>query len=147
VDSAAQKARAGDGRLRAGVVRQMLGAGPPGANRSRRATSVDRPKEGTTMGANLNVTYHEMSDAATRLRDGQQQIESQLEALKKLVDSLVNGGYVTDSSSKAFDTSYTEFNDGARKTIQGLDGMGRYLDRAAQTFQAADEQLASALKG
>jgi WXG100 family type VII secretion target len=99
------------------------------------------------MGANLNVTYQEMSDAATRLRDGQQQIESQLEALKRLVDSLVNGGYVTDSSSKAFDTSYTEFNEGARRTIQGLDGMGRYLDRAAQTFQAADEQLASALKG
>jgi WXG100 family type VII secretion target len=99
------------------------------------------------MGANLNVTYHEMSDAATRLRDGQQQIESQLQALKKLVDSLVNGGYVTDSSSKAFDASYSEFNEGARRTIQGLDGMGHYLDRAAQTFQQADEQLASALRG
>ena len=99
------------------------------------------------MGANLNVTYQEMSDAAKRLRDGQSQIESQLEALKKLVDSLVSGGYVTDSSSKAFDTSYSEFNDGARKTIEGLDGMGQYLDKAAQTFQQADEQLASALKG
>jgi WXG100 family type VII secretion target len=99
------------------------------------------------MGANLNVTYHDMSDAATRLRDGQQQIESQLQALKNLIDSLVNGGYVTDSSSRAFDTSYTEFNEGARRTIQGLDGMGSYLDRAAQTFQEADERLASALKG
>jgi WXG100 family type VII secretion target len=100
-----------------------------------------------TMGANLNVTYHEMSDAATRLRDGQQQIESQLQSLKRLVDSLVNGGYVTDSSSKAFDTSYTEFNDGARRTIEGLDGMGRYLDKAAQTFAQADQDLAVALQG
>jgi WXG100 family type VII secretion target len=100
-----------------------------------------------SMGANLNVTYQEMSDAAKRLRDGQQQIESQLEALKKLVDSLVNGGYVTDSSSKAFESSYTEFNEGARKTIQGLEGMGMYLDKAAQTFQQADQDLASALKG
>ena len=99
------------------------------------------------MGANLNVTYHEMSDAATRLRDGQQQIESQLQTLKALVDALVHGGYVTDSSSKAFETSYTEFNEGARKTIQGLEGMGQYLDKAAQTFQQADQDLASALKG
>ena len=99
------------------------------------------------MGANLNVTYHEMSDAATRLRDGQQQIESQLQALKALVDALVHGGYVTDSSSKAFDASYAEFNDGARRTIEGIDGMGRYLDRAAATFQDADQQLAAALSG
>jgi WXG100 family type VII secretion target len=96
------------------------------------------------MGANLNVTYHEMSDAATRLRDGQQQIEERLQAL---VDSLVNGGYVTDSSSKAFDASYSEFNEGARRTIAGLEGMGHYLDRAAQTFQQADQDLASALRG
>jgi WXG100 family type VII secretion target len=99
------------------------------------------------MGANLSVTYHEMSAAAARLRDGQQQIETQLEGLKRLVDSLVNGGYVTDSSSKAFDASYSEFNDGARRTIEGLDGMGHYLDQAAQTFQQADQQLASALQG
>jgi WXG100 family type VII secretion target len=99
------------------------------------------------MGANLNVTYHEMSDAATRLRDGQQQIEERLQALKGLVDSLVNGGYVTDSSSKAFDASYSEFNEGARRTIAGLEGMGHYLDRAAQTFQQADQDLASALRG
>jgi WXG100 family type VII secretion target len=98
------------------------------------------------MGANLSVTYQEMSDAAARLRDGHQQIEAQLQTLHKLVNSLVTGGYVTDSSSKAFDSSYTEFNDGARKTVAGLEGMGHYLDRAAQTFQQADDQLASALR-
>jgi WXG100 family type VII secretion target len=99
------------------------------------------------MGANLTVTYHEMSDAARRLRDGQQQIEAQLQALKSLVDSLVSGGYVTDSSSKAFDGAYSEFNEGARRTIAGLEGMGHYLDRAAQTFQQADQDLAAALHG
>jgi WXG100 family type VII secretion target len=99
------------------------------------------------MGANLNVTYHEMSDAAARLRGGQQQIESQLQSLKQLIDSLVHGGYVTDTSSKSFDASYSDFNDGARRAIHGLEGMGHYLDRAAQTFQEADQQLAAALRG
>lgn len=99
------------------------------------------------MGANLSVTYHDMSDAARRLRDGQQQIESQLQSLKHLIDSLVNGGYVTDSSSRAFDSCYTEFNEGARRTIAGLEGISTYLDKAAQTFQQADQDLAAALKG
>jgi WXG100 family type VII secretion target len=94
---------------------------------------------------NVSVTYQDMEDAAKQLRDGQTEIEGKLEQLKKQVDSLVNGGYVTDASSKAFDTSYTEFNDGTRKTIEGLTGMGEYLTQAAKTFKEADEQLASAL--
>lgn len=97
------------------------------------------------MAQNVSVTYQEMEDAAKRLRDGQTEIEGKLEELKKLVDSLVNGGYVTDASSKAFDTSYGEFNDGTRKTIEGLSGMGEYLTQAAKTFREADEQLAQAL--
>ncbi len=96
------------------------------------------------MAQNVNVTYQEMEDAAKRLRDGQTEIEGKLEELKKLVDSLVNGGYVTDAS-KAFDTSSGEFNDRTRKTIEGLSGMGEYLTQAAKTFREADEQLAQAL--
>ncbi|NLT55713.1 MAG: WXG100 family type VII secretion target [Actinomycetales bacterium] len=95
--------------------------------------------------ANLNVTYDDMRDAAKNLRNGQGDIEGRLGELKALVDSLVNGGYVTDSSSKAFDTSYTEFNDGMRKTVEGLDGMAQYLEQAAQALSDTDEQLAKSL--
>ncbi len=97
------------------------------------------------MSQNVKVTYQDMEDAAKRLRDGQADIENKLSELKKLIDGLVNGGYVTDASSRAFDSSYSEFNDGANKTIQGLDGMGEYLVQAAKTFREADEQLAQAL--
>ena len=45
---------------------------------------------------NLNVTYGEMQDAATRLVNGEQDITSKLRELKSLVDSLISGGYVTD---------------------------------------------------
>jgi uncharacterized protein YukE len=54
---------------------------------------------------------------------------------------------VTDTSSKQFETSYTEFNTGATKMIQGLNGMGQFLDAAAKAFHETDTQLASALKG
>jgi WXG100 family type VII secretion target len=95
---------------------------------------------------NLNVTYQDMIDAATKLSNGKKDIETKLRELKSMVDGLVNGGYVTDKSSKAFDDSYSEFNDGVTKTIEGLDGMSDYLNKAAQALQDTDTQLAGAIK-
>jgi WXG100 family type VII secretion target len=94
---------------------------------------------------NVNVTYEEMRQAANRLNSGKEEIVQKLGELQKLVNSLVNGGYVTDASSKQFETSYNEFNTGATKTIEGLEGMGTYLTTAADTFEQADQQLAQSL--
>jgi WXG100 family type VII secretion target len=96
--------------------------------------------------ANVNVTYADMQSAANQLRSGEQQIEADLAKLKKLIDNLVASGYVTDTSSKQFEASYTEFSTGATKMIQGLNGMGQYLDSAAKAFHETDAQLAAALK-
>ncbi|MGH3166556.1 MAG: WXG100 family type VII secretion target [Trebonia sp.] len=96
--------------------------------------------------ANLNVTYADMQSAANQLRSGEQQIQSDLARLKSLIDNLVASGYVTDASSKQFESSYTQFNQGATKMIDGLNGMGQYLDSAAKAFGETDTQLASALK-
>lgn len=96
--------------------------------------------------ANVNVTYDEMKAAGDRLRAGREEIEGNLQQLKRLVDDLVGGGYVTDTSSKAFQSSYDGFNTGATTTIEGLNGMADYLKAAADTFQKADSELASALK-
>jgi WXG100 family type VII secretion target len=96
--------------------------------------------------ANLNVTYAEMQSAASQLRSGNQQIDSDLARLKSLIDNLVASGYVTDASSKRFEAAYTEFNSGATKMLEGLAGMSQYLDAAARAFQETDNQLAAALK-
>jgi WXG100 family type VII secretion target len=96
--------------------------------------------------ANLNVTYGDMQTAAGQLRSGENQINSDLARLKKLIDNLVASGYATDSSSRQFQASYEEFNSGATKMIAGLTGMGQYLDTAAKAFHETDTQLASALK-
>jgi WXG100 family type VII secretion target len=95
---------------------------------------------------NLNVTYQDMKDAAGKLRAGQTDIETDLGNLKRMIDALVSGGYVTDQSSKQFQTSYEEFNTGVTKTLEGLEGMAMYLDKAAEAFQQADQQLASSLQ-
>jgi WXG100 family type VII secretion target len=96
--------------------------------------------------ANVNVTYADMQSAASQLRGGEQQIQADLAKLKKLIDNLVASGYVTDTSSKQFDASYTQFNTGATKMIDGLNGMGQYLDAAVKAFHETDTQLANALK-
>jgi len=95
---------------------------------------------------NVQVTYAEMQSAASQLQAGQQQIESDLARLKRMIDNLVASGYVTDASSKRFEASYTEFNTGATRMMEGLAGMGQYLDAAARAFQETDSQLAAALK-
>lgn len=96
--------------------------------------------------ANVNVTYQEMKAAGDRLKAGREEIEGNLQQLQRLVADLVGGGYVTDSSSKAFQSSYDEFTKGATQTIEGLNGMADYLKAAADTFERADTELAAAIK-
>ncbi len=95
--------------------------------------------------ANLNVSYEQMQSAADKLRAGQAEIESNLEHLKALVQQLVADGFTTSSASGAFDASYTEFSQGATKTVQGIEGMAQFLVKAADTLKQTDEELAKAL--
>lgn len=96
--------------------------------------------------ANVNVTYADMQAAANRLNAGEQQMNSDLTNLQNMISNLVQSGYVTDTSSKQFEQSYTEFTQGARKMMHGLQGMAQYLNAAAKAFHETDTQLASALK-
>ncbi|MDI2125810.1 WXG100 family type VII secretion target [Yinghuangia seranimata] len=99
------------------------------------------------MASNVNVTYEEMRKAANDLSDGHADIIDKLQVLQAFIKTLVNGGYVTDRSSKQFEHSYEEFNTGANKTIEGLQGMSAYLKKAAETFEQADHGLAQGLNG
>jgi WXG100 family type VII secretion target len=95
--------------------------------------------------SNVQVTYQEMRSAGDKLTNGQQEINTQLDALKREIDNLLSAGYVTSNSSGKFQASYTEFNAGVRNVLEGLQGMSQYLHTAAQTFEDADTTLASRL--
>jgi WXG100 family type VII secretion target len=94
---------------------------------------------------NVNVTYDEMQSAARQLQAARQRIEDDLRAARRLVDNLVAAGYVTDRSSRQFQASYTEFDTGATRMMEGLGEMSQYLTTAAQAFGDTDVQLAAAL--
>jgi WXG100 family type VII secretion target len=95
----------------------------------------------------VNVSYDHLETVAKQLTTGQGEIERQLLDLKKQVDALVAEGFVTDQSSKAFESSYLEFNDGISKTVAGLEGLAGFLNKAASTFRDSDSSLAQGLKG
>jgi WXG100 family type VII secretion target len=99
------------------------------------------------MAQDVSVSYDHLETVAKQLTTGQGQIEQQLLDLKKQVDALVNEGFVTDQSSKAFQSSYEEFNQGISKTVAGLEGLSGFLTKAASTFRDSDSGLASGLKG
>jgi WXG100 family type VII secretion target len=99
------------------------------------------------MAANINVTYHEMADAAKQLNTGEATIKDDLNRLQSLITHLVSSGFVTDQASKAFDDSYSQFTKGAVQMVEGLNGMASYLNSAAQAMQDTDTQLASAIRG
>lgn len=114
------------------------------ARAARRYRTAFRPSEETTV-ANVNVTYEQMRDQATKLNNGRIEIENMLTQLKGQVEALVSGGFVTDTASQAFNSSYQEFSTGVSSAIEGLDGMATYLNKAAEAFQNVDTELANAL--
>jgi len=97
--------------------------------------------------ANLNVSYGEMRDAATRLTTGQDDITTKLTELKGFIDGLVSSGFVTDQASVTFAESYGKFSHGATELISGLSSLGEYLRKASDALEDTDKQLAAALRG
>ena len=97
--------------------------------------------------ANMNVTYQQMHDEAQALRAGQQEITTQLNALRSRISNLVSSGFVTDSASGAFNATFEQFTQGATQTIAALDGLAGSLTQIANTLQETDASLAQQFGG
>lgn len=97
--------------------------------------------------ANLNVSYGEMTDAASRLTTGKEDIVTKLTELQTQVNNLVSSGFVTDQASGAFQTSYETFTRGATETVNGLEGMSSFLTQAATALENTDSELGNAIRG
>lgn len=91
---------------------------------------------------NLNVTYDQLEQAASRLRSGQEELEHTLMRLRGLVADLVTNGFTTTKASGAFEQTSEEFTVGAKQAVSGLQGMANFLTGASQTLRNTDEELA-----
>lgn len=95
---------------------------------------------------NLNITYAEMSDSASRLRSNKAEIDSRLSDSRALVNSLVASGFVTDRASGRFDEVNTQFVTAANELMTTLESLSTWLDNAVTALQDVDSQMASSLK-
>lgn len=97
--------------------------------------------------ANLNVTYDDLRDTASRLVTGQQDLQNKLVELSNLVQNLTSNGFQAEQSSAAYRDSFEQFTTGTRQAVDGLEGLSKFLTSAADALQQTDEGLASSLKG
>ncbi|MDT0310357.1 WXG100 family type VII secretion target [Streptomyces sp. DSM 44917] len=94
----------------------------------------------------LDVTYQDMHNAADHLHNAKDELLTKVQQLHTFVQDLVQDGYVTSRSSGAFDEQYTTFTNGARQTFEALQGLGDFLNGAADGFSDLDRQLEEGLR-
>lgn len=95
--------------------------------------------------ANLNVTYEEMSDSATRMRNNKSDIDSKLSECKTIVDNLTHSGFVTEQASGKFDDVHSQFISSANQAMETLDQLSQWLDKAVDAMRDMDTQLSTSL--
>jgi WXG100 family type VII secretion target len=99
------------------------------------------------MSKDTNLTYATMEKKANNLIKAMHDMEGQLKHLEGEIAELVHDGFTTQKASGSFDESMKEFTKGAAKTIQGLDGLSKFLTKAVKAYQDLDDQLAKGTKG
>ncbi|MDW5323206.1 WXG100 family type VII secretion target [Plantactinospora sp. KLBMP9567] len=95
--------------------------------------------------ANLNITYAEMSDSATRMRNNKDEIDARLNECKSIVNNLTTSGFVTDQASGRFDEVHTEFVTSATEVMESLTLLSEWLDKAVEALRTMDTELAGSL--
>ncbi|MFE9249974.1 WXG100 family type VII secretion target [Streptomyces sp. NPDC007088] len=98
-------------------------------------------------GKDADITYDEMHRAAGKLTDAKDKIDEKLDSLERYIEGLVKDGYTTRKGSQAFEESFKEFKKGAKDTIEGLEGMGKFLTNAAKAYEDLDDELAKGVRG
>ncbi len=97
--------------------------------------------------ANVHVDYAALQNAASRLRAGQQEMETQLTQLKSLINSLADNGFRTDQASGKFQHAYEQWDTGTRNAIRGLETMSGFLNTAVSQHQQLDATLSQSAGG
>lgn len=96
--------------------------------------------------ANISASYEEMRNQARQLRTTRDTINQSLTTARQQVDNLVSSGFVTDSASGAFQSSYHEFTTSATRTIDSLDAISRNLEKIVSTLEETDRNLGQQMK-
>jgi WXG100 family type VII secretion target len=96
--------------------------------------------------SDMIITYADMTNMATKFRQNKESIEQQLSQLGAEVHGLIDSGFVAQAGH-TFGATFDDYQAGATKVIDALDGLATYLEKAAQAIQDTDHQLSQAIQG
>ena len=84
-----------------------------------------------------------MESAAAQLGAGRDEITAKLQQLQRQIQGLVSSGFVTDSASKRFEQSYTEYTASANRVIEKLSEIQQFITQTAAAHRALDDEIAA----
>lgn len=89
----------------------------------------------------VSIGYEGLSQAATQLQSGQEELSERLQSLQSMINSLTEGDFRTQLASPRFQDAYQEWTNGAKTMLEGLQNMGSYLDGVSTKYQELDQEL------
>lgn len=93
------------------------------------------------MGA-IRVTPEELESQAREIRSGSEQVQSLIARLMSQVNDLASRW--EGAGSSAFQSVFTEWQQGASMTKEGMEGLDRFLTQAANAYRDTDTAIGSA---
>ena len=93
----------------------------------------------------VRVTYQEMLDTATKLRNNKNEVVARLTDCKRIVEGLVANGFVTQQASGKFDEVSTKFVTSSKEAMETLETLSGWLDKAVEALRQMDQDMANSL--
>lgn len=95
--------------------------------------------------SDMRVTYQEMSTTATRMRNNKVEVVARLTDCRKIVESLVSNGFVTQQASGRFDEVSGKFISSSKEAMETLEQLSSWLDKAVESLRRMDQEMANSL--
>jgi WXG100 family type VII secretion target len=92
----------------------------------------------------LKVTSEELLSLAQSLKSGGDQVQTQLDSMRRQVEPVATEW--EGAASTSFQQLWSEWQSGARQVQQALDGISALLNNAGHTYQSAEDSVKSSMQ-
>ncbi|MEV7524604.1 WXG100 family type VII secretion target [Streptomyces sp. NPDC091371] len=97
------------------------------------------------MAGRINIEPEEIEAAAAWLRNQKEMMQQSLQEANTKMEEVVAAAYATPGSETKFKPFWEEYKTGTNDAIEGLQGVGDFLDKVAAAFVDTDDQTAGAI--
>lgn len=92
----------------------------------------------------IRLRAEEARQMAQRVKSEASDAQGRIASLRGYLGGLKDN--FTGQAATAFDGAYDSWHNGAEQMIEGLDGLGKFLENAATTIEDTDQKIAQQLQ-